>query len=133
MKTMNWFKRSLAGVLSAGTTLLLAACYGATDMPMLPISDGRVTHDGVGVPNLQVCVHAAGVAECAVTDYDGNFAVGTYDAYFEGQARDYGYGVCVQDADGEAYGLLQSRCVQIPAQNVPGFVFLELDDEPLPD
>jgi hypothetical protein len=133
MKTMIWFKRSLAGVLSAGTTLLLAACYGATDMSMLPVADGRVTHDGVGVPDLQVCVHAAGVAECTVTDYDGNFAVGSYDPYFEGQARDKGYGVCVQDADGEAYGLLQSRCVQIPAGNVPGFVYLEVDDEPLSD
>lgn len=133
MKTGTWFKRSLAGVLSAGTTLVMAACYGAMDTPALPIADGRVTHDRVGVPALQVCVHAAGVTECTVTDFDGEFAVETFDSYFESEAREKGYGVCVQDADGASYGLMESRCVQIPAQNVPGYVFLELDEEPLQD
>lgn len=130
MATRKWFKRVLAAAVSAGSSLVIAACYGAF-YELSPLASGRVTHGGQGVRGLQVCAeYESGGSSCTNTDGNGYYNLQAED-YLVDEADENGYTIVVTDVDGEENGgLFQEASVPMDPHNVPADVDVEVDLEP---
>ncbi len=103
---LRLIKGILLSILTAGTSLLIAACYGVSagwegsELQMLV--NGGVTFEGVGVEGVQVCV--ANLEEdyqsCAWTGDDGYYEVVDVEVFFDDVSRNGGQ-LVVTDVDGE--------------------------------
>lgn len=130
MKTKKWFKRVLAATVSAGSSLVIAACYGAF-YGMQEVASGRVTHNSQGVSGLQVCAEfQGGGSDCTITNGNGYYTIEAADHLVDA-ARQNGYTIVVTDIDGEDNGgLFQEAEVPVDPLNVPGDVDVQVDLEP---
>ena len=130
MKTNKWFKRVLAAAVSAGSSLVIAACSGAF-YGMQEVASGRVTHGSQGVSGLQVCAEfQGGGSDCTITNGNGYYTIEAADHLVDA-ARQNGYTIVVTDIDCEDNGgLFQETEVPLDPHNVPGDVDVEVDLEP---
>ncbi len=138
MNVTMWAKRALLGVLSAGTSAVIAACYGVFmgdyEDPMV---DGAVTDQGQGVQGLEVCATLTGDvaydnAACATSEGGGYYEIwGSGD--LSGRANDEGFLLTVRDVDGDANGTYEPVAITIEPGQIPLTYDIELGDEPLDD
>jgi len=101
-------KKLVIGAITAGSTMLIAACYGVYDQSY--IVSGRVLNNGEGVENMNVCLNKDTNSYCVITDSQGYFTTDTYDDDF----RVEGFQICVEDIDGPANGSIINECMDIP-------------------
>lgn len=119
MRMRTWTKRALLGALTAGTSLVIAACYGAY-YGMRTLVEGTVTGDGQGIPGLRVCADVPnGLQGCSTTGDGGAYWVDVPDDQM-GTASTRGFVVRVTDVDGEANGSWAPLEHAVPAEAVPG-------------
>ncbi|MBU1238184.1 hypothetical protein KKF84_06045 [Myxococcota bacterium] len=109
MRLLPWMKKIAIGCITAGSTLLIAACYGVYDESYR--IRGTVRLNGDGVEGIQVCAESDGYTACAVTDYTGYFSMDTTNRSY----YDNGFSICVEDVDGDLNGRIRNECLQIPA------------------
>lgn len=110
MKTIRIIKRAVAGALSAGATLFIAACYG----PMEP--DYELARGTVDVPAeapsgiaVQVCARLQENGDLCTGVWDGQYDLRVYDSALD-DAQLHGYRLCA----GDTGGVLVEQCVDIP-------------------
>lgn len=113
MKTGNFLRKAIIGVLSAGSTLLIAACYGVYDR--FDVARGYVKDaDGNPIPNIKVCAqHPEYGEECSITYEDGYYFINS--DINEESYNAQGFVICATDTDGAMNGDFEQRCVNIPA------------------
>jgi len=113
MKTISLAKKAVAGILSAGATLLIAACYGPMSNGTYLLASGTVdvpegTPDTYGV---EACVEfTENGTSCYPVGSDGYYS--TYaqgDLQFD-DANLNGYRLCVRDP-GQVFG---ENCIDVP-------------------
>jgi hypothetical protein len=134
MKPAIWFKRGLLATLSAGTSAVIAACYGVfMDDYEVPLVDGQVTDRGEGVEGLEVCATFPGElaldsAACTESASGGYFGIdGEPDLYDRANAE--GFLLTVRDVDGEANGSYEPVAIAIDPGMVPLTQDIEIGDE----
>lgn len=104
MAIKSVFKKLGAAVLGAGSSLIIAACYGVYYGDWMKIAGGRVeSGDGTGIPEMQVCVELTSTNWCETTDQNGDFYVAQYEDQFN-DADQNGFTLQVRDVDGAANG-----------------------------
>jgi len=122
----HWIKRLVAAGLSAGTSLVIAACYGVSQgmSHMTRLVRGRVTHNQQAVPGLEVCakVPSDGSA-CDTTDANGDYSIDAYQSMAT-NANDQGFDIVVSDTDGPANG---GEFRQANMHLIPGSVPADVD------
>ncbi len=109
MYVIKWVKRVVVSGIAAGSTLLIAACYGVYDESY--IVRGFVNSAEEPVPGLQVCVNAGQDSVCGITDGDGYFSIDTHNLDY----NESGFLVCVKDIDGDSNGSIQEECMYVEA------------------
>ena len=138
MNAMTWAKRALLGILSAGTSAVIAACYGVFmgdyEDPMV---DGEVTDQGQGVQGLEVCATLSGDvaydnAACATSEGGGYFEIWG-DQDLSTRAYDEGFLLVVRDVDGDANGSYEPVAIPIEPGQIPLTYNIEIGDEPVGD
>lgn len=125
-------KKACLAVVGAGSSLIIAACYGTyMEMEDMGLVHGRVTNgDGQGVPALEVCARVPGLgSECTTTSSSGAYEINT-DEEFRYQADTDGFWVTVEDVDGSANGLYENTEVAVDSGNVPASVDVEVVEIP---
>ena len=125
-------KKACLAVVGAGSSLIIAACYGTyMEMEDMGLVHGRVTNgDGQGVPALEVCARVPGFgSECTTTNSNGDYAIDA-DEDFRNHAETDGLWVTVEDVDGSANGLYESTEVAVDSGNVPADVDIEVEEIP---
>ena len=138
MTVTTWIKRIVLGALSAGTSAVIAACYGVWygDHEDAMVN-GHVTADGAGVSGLEVCAVLEGELEfessaCTHTEQDGGYGVyAAMDIYDQAWAE--GFLLTVRDVDGDLNGTFEPLAIPIGAEAIPLTYDVELLDEPLGD
>jgi hypothetical protein len=104
MAITSILKKLGAALLGAGSSLVIAACYGAYYDDWSTVASGRVkTADGTGIPEMQVCLDLTTGQYCEGTDIDGNFLISEYNDVYD-RADAEGYTLQVRDVDGLAHG-----------------------------
>ena len=112
----------------------MAACYGPSDYYSDPIIfTGKVYLEQQGVPDVQVCLSATeeGAQEplsfCGLTGQGGTLQIiGSQD--FINVASTSSVEICVADVDGEANGMLETRCETITAPTFPISRMYEMEE-----
>jgi len=125
-------KKACLAVVGAGSSLIIAACYGTyMDMEEMGLVHGRVTNgDGQGVPALEVCARVPGLgSECTTTSSSGAYEINAEEG-FRDNADTEGFWVTVQDVDGSANGLYEDTEVAVDSGNVPAFVNVDVEEIP---
>ncbi len=138
MKTITWAKRVALGVLSAGTSAVIAACYGVFmgDYEE-PLVDGLVTDQGQGIPDLELCVTfpadlAYDNTACGTSGNGGFYEIwGNND--LSARAYDEGFTLTLRDVDGAANGTYEPQAIPIDPGSTPLTYDLEIGDEILDD
>lgn len=129
MKTRSWIKRLVLGAVSAGSSLVIAGCYGPMYEGSQGLVSGRVTFQGHGVPGMQVCAAPPSSSEtCTTTDGNGYYSIIVPDMDFD-QAYDHGFAVQVTDIDGEQNGLYEPAQVTVDPGNAPATVNVAVEEE----
>jgi len=112
MKTLSLVKKAVAGVLAAGSTLLIAACYGVYSYQDL--AGGQVTVPE-GTPdqyNVMVCAEfGPDDRDCSMVAADGSYLVSTSVDAHKTIAEQEGYQLCA----GDEAGVFVRQCVTVPA------------------
>jgi len=108
MALFTWMRRAAIGCITAGSTLLIAACYGVYDESYL--IRGTVRLDGAGVEGIKVCAESEGYSACSYTDHTGYFSMDTGSQVF----YDSGFEICVEDVDGDLGGRILGECLTVP-------------------
>ncbi len=134
MKPVIWFKRSVLAALTAGTSAVIAACYGVFmgeyEEAMV---EGQVTDQGQGVDGLEVCAALPGdlaydSATCTDTHSSGFYAIeGEGDLYDRANAE--GFLLTVRDVDGEVNGSYEPLAIEIEPGSLPLIQDIEIGDE----
>ncbi|MBN2722972.1 MAG: hypothetical protein JXR95_02760 [Deltaproteobacteria bacterium] len=115
MKPGDILRKAAIGILSAGSTILIAACYGVYDYRQ--VAEGNIVNsDGEPVSGLKVCVENDGApVACTYTD---DYSKEAYYIEDTDSSADYcsenGFSVCVRDVDGAENGLYQDECQEFP-------------------
>ena len=133
MKIDKLIKRVCLSVVGAGTSLLIAACYGAQmyDYERNMVVEGRVTDEDVqGVGGLEVCANVPGYgSECVFTN-----ALGQYKVYSDtdliNHADTKGFWVVVRDVDGAENGLFEDEEIPVDSGSVPANVDVQVEEIP---
>lgn len=122
------FKRIGAAVLGAGSSLVIAACYGAyyTGDYMRLVSGRVTTTDGTGIPELQVCADVGYGTYCDVTEPDGGFYIEAMDSVVD-DANSGGFTVQVRDVDGPANGTFEDKDVTVDPGQAPADLTITVD------
>jgi hypothetical protein len=138
MKPVIWFKRGLLATLSAGTSAVIAACYGVFmgDYEDILV-DGQVTDQGQGVDGLEVCATFPGEvaydsAACTDSQSGGYYSIESDSDLFL-RADDEGFLLTVRDVDGETNGSYEPVAIAIDPGMVPLTQDIEIGDEPTDD
>ena len=118
MNIVNLIKKAAVGVLSTGTTVLIAACYGPMD-EYYKMSDGYVRDHGDPVPDIQVCIETQAGQACGNTYSDCSYWIETMDYNIYDSAQASGFQICVTDIDGPANGEYEKTCVPFNPGEVP--------------
>lgn len=112
MKTLSLVKKAVAGALAAGSTLLIAACYGVYSYRDL--ASGRVTVPE-GTPdsyNVMVCAEfGPDDRACSMVGSDGSYWVSSSVETHRQIADERGYELCA----GDEAGVFVRQCVTVPA------------------
>jgi hypothetical protein len=128
MKFEKAIKKAVLAVVGAGSSLVIAACYGAYyGMQDTDIVSGRVTNpNGAGVGGLEVCADVPGHQPvCTETADDGSYLVEGVES--EVDAADVnGFLVTVKDVDGYENGLYGDEEVAVGANSVPAVIDVEI-------
>jgi hypothetical protein len=113
MKPIRTIKRVVAGALSAGATLFIAACYG----PMEP--DYELARGSVDVPaeapsglQVQVCAKLQQSGDLCTGVWDGQYDLRVFESALD-DAQLHGYRLCA----GDTGGVLVEECVDVPANS----------------
>ncbi|MCD6497317.1 MAG: hypothetical protein J7M25_03330 [Deltaproteobacteria bacterium] len=125
---VHWIKRLMAAGLSAGTSLVIAACYGVSQgMNITRLVRGRVTHNQQAVRGLEVCAKAPSEGSaCATTDDNGDYSIDTYETMAT-DANDQGFDLVVTDTDGPANGgEFQKATTHVAPGSVPADVDVDV-------
>jgi hypothetical protein len=109
MKSIRFLKKAVAGALSAGATLFIAACYG-------PMENGyQLANGSVTVPegqtqdyNVQVCAELAHHGEICSGVWNGTYYIDVYDSALD-DAQLNGYRLCANDPN----GMFIEQCVNV--------------------
>lgn len=131
MKFSSLIKRVCAGVVGAGSSLIIAACYGVYyDSGLVT---GRVTtQDGTPIPELRVCAVVDGNQEgCTTTSPEGDFGIYSYSDETLADAERLGLVVQVRDVDGALNGTFEDKDVSVPPGPAPAYLDITLDGTPL--
>ncbi len=104
MAITSILKKLGAAALGAGSSLVIAACYGAYYGDWSTVASGRVqTGDGTGIPEMQVCADLTTGQYCEGTDVNGDFVISEYNDVYNRADAD-GFTLRVRDVDGLANG-----------------------------
>jgi len=126
MDLIKNLKRAVVGVITVGSTMVIAACYGVYETTYR-IAGRALDPNGKGIKNLEVCVQENEHIDtlCTSTDSEGYFQVtGFTNGYY-----DYGFTICAEDTDGSENGSLETNCQEIPPQtNEPVDIIFNMDD-----
>lgn len=122
-------KRLGVGLLGAGSSFLIAACYGVSsyNSPMELVRGHVLTEDGTGIPEMQVCAQLTSTQYCEPTDGLGAFSFVEPD-WAVNEADQDGFTLQVRDVDGVANGEWLSKDVPV----APGNAGTDLDITVLP-
>ena len=114
-------------ILTLGSSVLIAACYGAqyAGEQMVSIITGNVRDQGQGVAGIQVCASTTNGGGCATTDANGYYDV-MVDTSIETEAWEDGCKLQVQDIDGADNGEYAPAEVDVPPETVPTVVDVDL-------
>lgn len=124
-------KRISAGLLGAGSSFLIAACYGASQYTPVQLVQGHVqTADGTGIPEMQVCAQLTSTQHCEQTDAAGAFLIVEPD-WSADEADQDGFTVQVRDVDGLANGEWASKDVPVAPGNVGATLDIVVDPSPI--
>ena len=127
MSFAKWWKKIALSALSAGSGLVIAACYGAY-YGVEQVVGGRVSHQGNGIPDIEVCARVASYSpECRHTGYDGHYYIEA-DGFIAGEANANGFQVRVRDVDGAVNGEYEDELVDVDPGRVPAEVDVELTE-----
>ena len=126
MKLMRAFQKVALGVITAGSTILIAACYGTSDYFADPVLlNGKAMAQEVGVPGIEVCIETMTpetVGEpltlCETTAQGGDVQI-IGDTAFVDEAVTYGVRVCFTDVDGSEHGSYKPTSQEIQAPSFP--------------
>lgn len=132
MRVPKLVKRLGAAVLGAGTSLVIAACYGAYyGGEYMRLVSGRVTTtDGTGIPEMRVCADAGYGLYCESTHAQGEYSVWVPEEEVD-YAYSNGFLVQVRDVDGLTNGLYEDKDVQVPPYEAPADLDIAVDEVPL--
>ncbi|MBU1238742.1 hypothetical protein KKF84_13705 [Myxococcota bacterium] len=128
MQPLSALKKLAIGALSAGTTIMIAACYGPNLQRTIPISSRVVDPTGAGIRNLKVCFSAETLEECQPSRYGGNINIprGTGNPLWE-KAKEVGLTVCATDIDGADNGIFLKTCRFFGPKHLPRQITLRMD------
>ncbi len=133
MKIDKLIKRVCLSVVGAGTSLLIAACYGAQmyDYERNMVVEGRVSSEDVqGVQGLEVCANVPGYgSECVYTNVYGEYRVFS-DIDLLNHADSKGFWVVVRDVDGAENGLYEGEEIPVDSGSVPAKVDVLVEEIP---
>ncbi|MBI4951844.1 MAG: hypothetical protein HY908_07400 [Myxococcales bacterium] len=116
----RWLKKAELTILTLGSSVLIAACYGAqyVGQRLVHLLDGRVSDPkGAGVQGIQVCVTTPSEGAeraCAPSDATGRFEL-QGDYQFAQSLRSGGYHLEAADVDGAANGAFATTTTDVPA------------------
>ncbi len=136
MNVPKIFKRVALGVLSTGTTLFIAACYGTgnyyddDESWVSTIVQGLVSFNQQGVVGLEVCVTPDlpnGYSACVLTDAGGNYLIEEDDTYLD-ELNTAGGELTVTDVDGEDNGAYVDQIIAIAPGTIPASIDVELEE-----
>ncbi len=131
MKIDKLIKKVCLAVVGAGSSLVIAACYGAYyefDGRQQMVY-GQVTNgEQQGVDGLQVCANVPGYgSECTYTNYGGHFEVNA-ESHLRNHAESNGFWVVVKDVDGPVNGEYQEEAVPVDAKMLPVRVDIQVEE-----
>lgn len=129
MFVIRWFKQIMLAVLSLGSGLVIAACYGVYYMEQV-VASGVASFQGQGTPNMEVCAWRLGsddLLRCDTTDESGFYEILLEDWEFDYAWSD-GIELSLEDVDGEEHLMLQAEGVQFPPETVPVEHDFELEE-----
>lgn len=136
MNVPKVFKRIALGVLSTGTTLFIAACYGTgayyddDDSWVSTIVQGLVSFNQQGVQGMEVCVTPDipnGYSACVLTDVNGNYLIEEEDSYLD-EVDINGGTLTVTDVDGEDNGAFVDQVITVDPGTFPTSIDVELEE-----
>ena len=112
MKPLSLVKKAVAGALAAGSTLLIAACYGAYSYKDLASGQVTVPEGTPNAYNVMVCAEfGPDDRACAMVDPDGRYWVSSSVETHGRIAEEEGYELCA----GDEAGVFIRQCVTVPA------------------
>lgn len=136
MNVPKIFKRFALGVMTTGTGLFIAACYGTgayyddDDSWVSTIVQGLVSFNQQGVQGLEVCVTpdvANGYSACVLTDGNGGYLIEEEDSYLD-EVNTNGGELTVTDVDGEDNGAYVDQVIAIDPGTIPASIDVELEE-----
>jgi len=114
MKTITTVKKVVAGVLAAGSTLLIAACYGVYSYKDLAQGSVTVPEGTADQYNVIVCAEFGGEDRtCTMVSADGSYFLSTSVESQQSMAEQEGYQLCA----GDDAGVFERQCVDVPASS----------------
>jgi len=122
MKIARLFKELALSVVSAGTTLIIAACYGTYDSYeddwTTILAQGKLTNEaGDAVQGLQVCAEIDTSERCSPSDVLGDYSISVEQAFYD-SARENGFILTVEDTDGETNGEYENASITVTPEEV---------------
>jgi hypothetical protein len=129
MRLQKLIRKVAIAVVGAGSSLVIAACYGAYySMERAGLVQGRVTNEnGAGVAGLEVCADVPGYdLICTETDSVGDYNLDAEPGVLD-EADVRGFMVTVRDIDGYDNGLYLDDEVAVDVNSVPADVNIEVE------
>lgn len=123
MKIARLFKELALGVVSAGSTLIIAACYGVNgsyepDDWSTILARGRLTSEtGDAIEGLRVCAEVEAQSQCTASDVLGDYSI-SVDQTFDNAARQNGFTLTIEDIDGETNGEYEDTSITVTSEEV---------------
>ncbi len=117
MRPLSMLKKIAVGAISAGTTLLISACYGPAHPYGRRTPMRVVDPQGIGVRNIRVCYTAGDMEECQIARYGGIISLPS-NAMLD-KAKVSGLTVCGTDIDGPDNGTYLKTCQHFDPPRIP--------------
>jgi hypothetical protein len=129
MSPLKFFKRIAIGVISTGTTMMIAACYGVHHQVRTPRSSVVVVDaKGRGIRNIKICIKAKGHEECQPSRYQGRFHIKQLkNKNILYLAKNHGFTICARDIDGPVNGQFDQKCKSFPPNRISNHIEFIMD------
>ena len=128
MQPLSALKKLAVGALSAGTTIMIAACYGPNLQHVRPTPSRVVDPSGLGVRDLKVCFTAETFEECQPSRVGGHISIPQGpDSPLWQKAKEVGLTVCATDIDGANNGTFMRTCRFFPPNRLPRYITMKMD------